>query len=231
MILILFVIIIFLVFVKNLGIKKINNLINITEINVINNDTTIPDNVIRNTLKDRIKNIFDILVIEKYLKKKFSEIEKVEIKNIPFFSKNLRISLKSREFLFYMIKYGKIIFCSKDTKFYSVYSPYKLLESNNFIEVELEKFSEIKDVADIINKLNRKVFTDNIKKIVVKNNDQYILETYGNNKIILRGDYQEVDLKKVKAVGDFLIGQKGIMVDCSYLGDDIVYFRSLASVE
>lgn len=215
---------IFMYFLLSLS-DQILNSFRIKKIYIQENFTTLPDDLISKTIIDKA-NIFNYPFLLENVKRKYNEIFKIKVLNIPFLSRELRISILAREYLFYIQKYADYIFYSKDKKWYKIYNSSKFIKDHNIKEVCVSKYLDIDKIYELNELLSNAGLSDKIDKILVKDNKEYVIYFKEGFNLILRENFNLLNKQKISRVYE-LLNKKVDRIYGSLLDEGIVFYNEL----
>lgn len=202
---------------KNLDFIKVKKI-------YIENYTTVPNSLIYDFV---IKaNIFNYPLILKEMKNKYTEIYKIKMQKIPLFTGELKIRILPREYVFYISKYDNYIFYSRDKKWYKLYNPSEFLRRHNLREVCVNKYLDIDKIYELNNLIDKTKLSNEVYKIEVKDNKEYVLHLKGDMTFVLRENFSLLDDKKISKVFDLLHSKTNRIYGC-LLDENIVFYSEL----
>lgn len=182
---------------------KVYNLIKIKKV-YIKNYTTVPDSVILEEIINTNTNAFNYPFVLKKIEKKYPEIFKIKVLGFPFFDRKLEIVIFARECLFYISKYNDYVFYSKDKKWYKPYNPFEFIKSNKVREICVNKYLDINKIYELNNLIENTKLADEVYKIEVKDNKEYVLHLKEGAIFILRENFDLLNTEMISKVFDIL---------------------------
>jgi len=191
----------------------------IKEIKILENNTTIPDEVIVESL---IKNKISFLNFKKFttsLSQIYPEIEKIKIVALPM--KKFKVKIISEIPIFYVSNKG--VFLSNKNKEFSVYDINKI-NFDRILQIEYENYYDIRKLKILYQFFTETGLTKEIQKIYVKDNGEYILYTDKQNKIILDEKFDSIERNLLRNIINISI-DKNVDVYARIVDNRIVYIK------
>ncbi|MCS7231635.1 MAG: hypothetical protein RMJ67_05820 [Elusimicrobiota bacterium] len=197
--------------------------IRINKVYILQNTTTLPNELISQYILNKKINIFNYPFILNELKNKYNEIYKIKLLNIPFLDRNIKISIFGREWIFYISKYNEYIFYSKDKKWYKVYNPSVIVSEIKEVStdgtLDLEKLYKLNDILDSVG------LDKNVYRVEIKHNKEYILYFKEGHIFVFRDNFDLIDEKKILKIYNFLSKKSKVYV--CLLNENLVFYNDL----
>ncbi|MFN3550991.1 MAG: hypothetical protein ACK4WJ_04205 [Endomicrobiia bacterium] len=177
-----FFIIIFFIYFSFLTLPTIKNFLKIDQVEIIYNNTTLSNSLISEFFLNNKVSFFNFRKILKEFFDTYNEVEEVKTNFFPF--KKLQLGIKNKIPLFYIVEDKRNIFISKKGEKFLIYDEGKI-NFAKIIEIGFKNNFDIQKLVYLYNFLLSKNLLSEIKKIEIKDNNEYILYFASGNKVVL----------------------------------------------
>jgi len=172
--------------VSNVVNKFFSNYFTIKDIEILENNTTVPNEIIIEFFLKNKVSLFNFKKLIKNLLKTYPEIKKVKVAVLPV--KELKIKIISKIPVFFLV--NKEIFISNDGEEFKVYNINKI-NFDRLLKIECDNY-DIKKLKDLYQIFVTTNLTKEIQKICIKNNGEYIIFTNKQTKVILDEKFSSI---------------------------------------
>ncbi len=220
-ILVFTIIIFFLYFFSFNAIQMIKNFLKIEQVEIIKNNTTLPNSLILKIFLNNKISFFNFRKILKKLSYTYSEIEEIKTNFFPF--KKLKLELKSRIPMFYTIENTEKIFISKKSDRFKIFDESRV-DFSKIIEIKFKNSFDVNRIVSIYNFLLEKNLLSYIKMIEIKDNNEYILYFVNGSKIVFDDTFDKINLSLLFNTLIFALNKR-IYVYARLLDEGMVYIK------
>ncbi len=172
--------------VSNVVNKFFSNYFTIKDMEILENNTTVPNEIIIEFFLKNKVSLFNFKKLIKNLLKTYPEIKKVKIVVLPV--KELKIKIINKIPVFFLV--NKEIFISNDGEEFKVYNINKI-NFDRLLKIECDNY-DIKKLKDLYQIFVTTNLTKEIQKIYIKNNGEYIIFTNKQTKVILDEKFSSI---------------------------------------